>query len=52
MALEGVDNSGDGILWPADIATIPGTDSNSLRFKLEILVFLCEKTFAGGSLRT
>ena len=28
--LEGVDNSCI-LLWPADIAIIPGTDSNSLR---------------------
>ena len=35
VALEGVDNN-RGILWPtADIATIPGTDTSSLRFKLE-----------------
>ena len=29
----GVDNC--RILWPVDNTTIPGTDSNSLRFKLE-----------------
>ena len=48
VALEGVDSS---ILWPADITTIPGTDSNSLRFNLERLSFQCEKkTFCRSQL--